>query len=50
MGNSVADYYGELKKHRLDVDGIELSVETWEEKSANRKVVAERVEAEMEAK
>jgi len=29
MGNRVSDYYGELKKHRIDKKGNELSVETW---------------------
>ena len=50
MGNRVSDYYGELKKHRIDVDGNELSIETWSEKIDNRKAVAERVEREKEEK
>ena len=33
MGNQVSDYYGELHKHRLDKDGKELSIETWQEKN-----------------
>lgn len=44
MGNKVTDYYGELHKHRLNSDGEELSIETWEEKSANRQDVANRIE------
>ena len=47
MNNRVSDYYGELHKHRLDKNGKELSVETWEEKSENRRVVADRVEKEL---
>ena len=44
MNNRVTDYYGELHKHRLNSDGEELSIETWEEKSANRQEVANRIE------
>ena len=44
MGNRVNDYYGELHKHRLNSDGEELSIETWEEKNANRQDVANRIE------
>ena len=47
MGNRVSDYYGELKKHRLSKDGIELSVETVDEKNKDRRTVADRVEAEL---
>ena len=47
MNNRVSDYYGELHKHRLDKNGRELSVETWEEKSENRRAVADRVEREL---
>ena len=47
MNNRVSDYYGELHKHRLDKNGKELSVETWEEKSENRRAVADRVEKEL---
>ena len=47
MNNRVSDYYGELHKHRLDKNGKELSVETWEEKSENRRAVADRVEREL---
>ena len=50
MGNRVSDYYGELKKHRIDANGNELSIETWSEKIDNRKAVAERVEREKEEK
>ena len=44
MGNRVTDYYGELHKHRLSNRGEELSIETWEEKNANRQEVANRIE------
>ena len=47
MSNRVSDYYGELFKHRLDSDGNELSVETYEEKTAPRRDVADRVEQEL---
>ena len=47
MGNRVSDYYGELHKHRLDKDGNELSIESWQEKNDNRKAIADRVEAEL---
>ena len=50
MGNRVNDYYGELHKHRLDSDGEELSIETWEEKNANRQDVANRIEQEIKDK
>lgn len=39
MGNHVTDYYGELKKHRLDKFGEEVSIESWQEKNANRNEV-----------
>ena len=43
LGNSISDYYGELKKHRIDKDGTEISIETWQEKNQNRKQIAERI-------
>ena len=36
MGNSVEDVDGDLKKHRLDMNGVELSVETFQEKNDER--------------
>ena len=47
MGNHVSDYYGELHKHRLDSEGNELSIESWQEKNENRKAIADRVEKEL---
>ena len=49
MGNHVQDYYGELHKHRSDADGNELSIESWQEKNANRREVADRIEEELKA-
>lgn len=50
MGNSVDDVDGDLKKHRLDENGVELSVETFQEKNDGRQVIAERVEKELTEK
>lgn len=47
MGQHVSDYYGELHKHRISKTGEDLSVETWQEKTANRREVADRVENEL---
>ena len=30
----VTDYYGELKKHRIDVNNNVLSIESWKEKNS----------------
>ena len=50
MGNSVEDVDGDLKKHRLDMNGVELSVETFQEKNDERQVIADRVEKELNEK
>lgn len=36
LENAINDYYGELHKHRLDKNGNDLGVESWEEKSQSR--------------
>ena len=50
LGNHISDYYGELHKHRLSEEGESLSIESWKEKNENRKVIADRIEAEVKAK
>ena len=42
LENTVYDYYGELHKHRIDKDGNEVSVETWDEKNSYTGEVFER--------
>lgn len=49
LGNVISDYYGELHKHRLSKEGESLSIESWKEKNENRKLIADRIEAEMKA-
>ena len=46
-GNHIQDYYGELHKNRLDSNGNIVSTESWAEKTANRRDIAERVEREL---
>jgi hypothetical protein len=48
LGNQVADYYGELHKHRLSADSKDLSTESWLEKNSGRSVVKERAIKEFE--
>ena len=48
MGNHVNDYYGELKKYRIDKTGQQLSFETWQEKTANRRDILDRVIKELD--
>lgn len=42
LDNRIADYYGDLHKHRISSDGRDLGVETWGEKNSARSVVRDR--------
>lgn len=50
LGNSVADYYGELHKHRLTESGRDLGVESWQEKNVARTEVRDRTQKELDEK
>lgn len=49
LGNQINDYYGELHKHRLDVDhnNKDLGIETWKEKNVGRKDLRDRATLEL---
>lgn len=42
LENAVNDYFGELHKHRLDSNGVDLGVESWYEKTQARHEVFKR--------
>ena len=48
LGHQVADYYGELHKHRLSAKGEDLGTETWAEKNTARQDTRERSIKEIE--
>jgi len=48
MGYHVTDYYGELHKERLSVDGETLSTESWSEKNSVRRELIDRVKKELD--